>query len=670
MHSRAGVIGSEAPQGVGSADSHVIRYRADLDGLRAIAVWSVIVYHLSHSALAGGYLGVDMFFVLSGYLITSIIWREQQQGRFSVVRFYDRRVRRIMPALLALLAFTTVLAAILLLPTDLIGYGKSLLATLGFVANIYFWRDTNYFSQLAATKPLLHLWSLGVEEQFYIFFPLLLALVNRIYRKAAFGLVTGLTLVSLVADIELRAHGGSSPAFFLLPTRAWELGIGAMLALAPERAVLRGWAAEATGTAGALILGIGLVTGVSGPLMPAALPTTLGAGMLVFAGRERPPFLNRMIAGRPMVYFGLISYSLYLWHWPLIVFATYYLARDLGAVEIGLLLVGLLGLAHLSWRYVERPFRDRAMPIAKVRWSAGLTAAGFAALAVILILTKGLPARLNGAAATINAAVGSEYRCPVAKMLAFGASRGCAMNLPSGAAEDAQIVLLGNSHAQMYAPVIGPILAARNLTGLLVPLNGCLPTLIVNTKSACFHQARANLSAVLGLSHARYVIVALTWPGRLADAQGRDFIDPGHRALIAALDDLIGRLECGGKHVILVGPLAEPGWDVPSILSRDLAFGHKVVHPLFTPAAMFYRTFAPALRHFEARRDIGFARPDLVQCNALRCNYLMDGHSLFADTNHIAAAEAPRFRKIFEAVLPGANARVTQSSATQSPVPR
>jgi peptidoglycan/LPS O-acetylase OafA/YrhL len=155
-----------------------LQYRADIDGLRAVAVVSVILFHLSSSLLPGGYLGVDMFFVLSGYLITAIIRKEIDTQSFTIMQFYERRIRRIMPALLFMLSVTTVVAMVLLLPADLIGYGRSLFATLGFVANMYFLRDTNYFARLAEEKPLLHIWSLGVEEQFYVVFPVLLALIR------------------------------------------------------------------------------------------------------------------------------------------------------------------------------------------------------------------------------------------------------------------------------------------------------------------------------------------------------------------------------------------------------------------------------------------------------------------------------------------------------------
>lgn len=217
-------VGQKAHEGTGlclesggSADTHCIRYRADIDGLRAIAVLSVVFYHFSRSFLPGGYLGVDMVFVISGFLITSIIWRQIQDGSFSIVQFYDRRIRRIIPALLLLLTLVTLAASILLLPADLVGYSKSLLATLGFVANIYFWRDTDYFSRMAEEKPLLHLWSLSAEEQFYIIFPLLLVLLVRWSRRHVLLAITVLLIGSFGLNVIALSRGGKFTGIFLTP---------------------------------------------------------------------------------------------------------------------------------------------------------------------------------------------------------------------------------------------------------------------------------------------------------------------------------------------------------------------------------------------------------------------------------------------------------------------
>jgi peptidoglycan/LPS O-acetylase OafA/YrhL len=644
-------------QGSGTADSHVIRYRADVDGLRAIAVLSVVFFHLSRQGLAGGYLGVDMFFVLSGYLISSIIWREAQERRFSILRFYERRIRRIMPALLLLLFLTTLASALLLLPNDLIGYGKSLLATLVFSANIYFFRDTDYFSPAAELKPLLHIWSLGVEEQFYILFPLILILLARWCPRRALYAVGMLAIGSLAADWIAVLLGGSVAAFFLLPTRAWELGIGAILALLPDGAAPRATAASVFASIGALMILIGLIRPIESYwFLPAAAPAVIGTALLIFAGERENPLITRVLRLRPIVFVGLISYSLYLWHWPFIVFGQYYLVRAFTVPEMGAALLSMTACAIASWWFVERLFRSKQMPIQSVCIAAGIGIVSLATVAGALLLSQGLPRRLSAAASVINQAVDTNYRCPLTDYLGpFGGSRACVLNLPSRKPTDADVVLLGNSHAQMYAPVWISILTDRGQTGFLVPVNGCLPTVQANITRECIDIAQANLKAIAALSRAHTVIIGLNWrhgKDDLVDPSGRTADNSDNRSFVMALDDLIDRLHSAGKQVVLIGPIAEPGWAVASTLSRQLAFGHQPDRPTFLPTSEFERRFGSAIRHFEARTDIGFARPDSVQCPANRCYYILDGRSLFADTTHFAAAELPRFRTIFMAALP------------------
>jgi hypothetical protein len=295
------------------------------------------------------------------------------------------------------------------------------------------------------------------------------------------------------------------------------------------------------------------------------------------------------------------------------------------------------------------------MPIRTVRYAALAGVVALAAVAATLLWAQGFPGRLSAEAAVINSAVGTNYRCPVSNYIALGASRACLMNLPTRDPKDADVILLGNSHAQMYAPAWESILRVRGQTGLLVPFNACLPTVQANITGPCLEVARNNLAEVVKLDRARTVILGFKWDQPVdgfVDAAGRPTRNDDNRVLIAALDDLISRLQQAGKHVVLIGPIAAPGWDVASIVSRQLAFGHPFDRPHFTPAAEFEAPFGSAIRHFEARRDVGFARPDRVQCGAERCEYLLDGHSLFADHDHIAAPELHRFRQVFEAVLP------------------
>lgn len=638
-----------------SADSHAIRYRSDIDGLRAVAVLSVVFFHLFKQALPGGYLGVDMFFVLSGYLITAIIWMEMRENRFSVVRFYDRRIRRIMPALLALLAAVTLICALLLLPSDLIGYGKSLLATLVFAANVYFWRDTDYFSPAAEQKPLLHIWSLGVEEQFYILFPLILVLLARWRAHRALYAIGALTLGSLGANIFALRIGGSLPAFFLIPTRAWELGLGALLALLPAQSVPRSRGAGFAAALGAVLVIIGIAHPVDSYwFFPVAVPVVIGTALLVLAGRHDESPVTRLLRLRPVVFTGLISYSLYLWHWPIIVLSQYYLVRPLTPLETAAAAALMAVCAIGSWRFIERPFRNKQMPIGKVRIIAAAGAAVLAAAAAGILAAKGMPARLSREAAAINQAVDTNYRCAISDYLPFGGSRACVMNLPSRNPGDADVVLLGNSHAQMYAPVWTSILAERGMQGLLVPVNGCLPTIQANISRECLGIARKNLDEISRLARVKTVIIGLKWDhlqGPLEEPGGNVPDDTDKSALVSALDDLIDRIRGAGKQVILVGPIAEPGWNIASILSRQLAYGHLPDRPDYLPLAQFTERLGPAIAHFSARGDIVFVRPDQVQCPKDRCKFILDGRSLFSDGDHIARAELPRFRPLFEAAL-------------------
>jgi peptidoglycan/LPS O-acetylase OafA/YrhL len=629
-------------------------YRPDIDGLRAIAVAAVIAYHLVGARLPGGYLGVDIFFVLSGYLITSIIWREIRDGSFSIVRFYDRRIRRIMPALLALLILSTIVGVAVLLPADLIGYARSLLSTLVFVANFYFWRDTNYFSPNAEEKPLLHLWSLGVEEQFYILFPLLLLIVARFYRKGILPICILIAALSLGLNVILDALGGQSPAFFLLPTRAWELGVGAVVAVLPAR-IQSSTLSDLCAALGALLVAWGIfATNTILSSLPIAIAPVLGVALIVHAGTNQTTVVNRALGFRPLVFVGLISYSLYLWHWPVIVYGQYFLVRDFNAIQMAAALAVMSACAIASWHFIEKPFRGKSTPIRTVRYVAGVTVILLALSAFAVLRLQGFPERLNARAGVINSAVGTNYRCPITDYLAFGASRACAMNLPSRNASDAVAVLLGNSHAQMYSPVWAAIFKRRAIPAILVPLNACLPTVDANINRACNAAALDNLTEVLKLPHVRTVMIGLDWSHEttgLVDAEGRAVSNIDNHGLIAALDGLVGRLQTAGKQVILIGPIASPGWEVASVLSRQLAFGRPVTRPAYSPTAEFSREFKNAIDHFSMRSGVTFVRPDLVQCPADRCYYLIDGRALFSDSSHIAQNELYRFADEFETAL-------------------
>ncbi len=337
-------------------------YRLEIDGLRALAVVPVLLFHGGFQTFGGGFVGVDVFFVISGYLITSIILAELDASTFSIASFYERRARRILPALyLVLLA--SLLPAWLLLPNDLREFGQGLVAVVSFLSNVHLLRESGYFQAAAELNPLLHTWSLAVEEQYYLLFPALLLVCARFGRVRVALILTFIGACSLVLP-ELHDFGESHAKFFLLQTRAWELMLGSVLAVVLQnRAAQRLQSGRAAALASAL--GVGLIafavltfdrhTPFPGP--HALLPTVGTALVIACAGPTN--FVGRVLASKPLVAVGLLSYSLYLWHQPLLAFARYESMRPLTVWQVLAILFVALLLSVFSWKYVERPFRNR-----------------------------------------------------------------------------------------------------------------------------------------------------------------------------------------------------------------------------------------------------------------------------------------------------------------------
>lgn len=359
-----------------------------------------MLYHARLPGVSGGFVGVDVFFVISGYLITRLLLADLDAGRFSIATFYERRVRRIFPALFSVLIVSTVIAAIVLMPADLAQFGQSMLATTFFFANQFFLSLSGYFDSAAETKPLLHMWSLAVEEQFYLLFPLALWAAYRFVKPRILALTwatwTGTLLLSLWM---VRAHPDA--AFYLAAPRAWELLTGSLLAMGAF-ALPRSEAAR-NGLAllgGALILVavFGFTRTTAFPGFAALLPC-IGSGLIIHAGSGGgSSAVGRALAWRPMTQVGLLSYSLYLWHWPLLVFAEYYAANPL-TLSDRLLVMGLaLVVSYLSWRFVEGPFRGRTALLpgrrAILTFGGGCMLAG-TAVAAVLIASRGLPTRFD-----------------------------------------------------------------------------------------------------------------------------------------------------------------------------------------------------------------------------------------------------------------------------------
>ena len=344
------------------------QHRTDIDGLRALAVLPILLFHAGIPGFSGGYVGVDIFFVISGFLITAIIDREMAAKTFSYVNFYERRIRRIFPALAVVLAFCLLAAWFILLPSEIADFAKSVIGTILFASNIVFFRQSGYFDRISEEKPLLHTRSLGIEEQFYIFFPIILFLIIRYAPKYRQHLVALIAAASFGLCVHLTPTSPSA-AFYLIPTRAWELLAGSLLALGVVPVVR-------AGAVRSLLSGLGIAMIVAAvilfdgttpfPGVAALLPV---AGTVLVIAYAPGTWTDRLLSLRPLVLVGLISYSLYLWHWPLIVFG-----RDLGWLDgsigpaVAVVLVSL-AMGALSSRFVEAPFRDRRRVCRpQVRW--------------------------------------------------------------------------------------------------------------------------------------------------------------------------------------------------------------------------------------------------------------------------------------------------------------
>ena len=341
-----------------------MEYRREIDGLRALAVLPVVLFHAGFQVFSGGFIGVDVFFVISGYLITRILLAEQQEGKFSLLNFYERRARRILPALFFMVLVCLPAAWFWLLPSDLKDFSESVVSVFTFSSNLLFWRTSGYFDTDTEMKPLLHTWSLAVEEQYYLFFPVFIAIFWRFGRN----FILALLLLVAVCSLAIAQWGSSNDpmaAFYLLPTRSWELLIGAFTAFF----LLDDWSTKIGQTASNLGSGVGLILIAYAVLFYSketpfpgvyALVPTVGAALIILFATPQT-LVGGVLGSKLFVAVGLVSYSTYLWHQPLFAFARHGHPDEPGAVLMAALAAASVALGYLSWRFVERPFRSKRL---------------------------------------------------------------------------------------------------------------------------------------------------------------------------------------------------------------------------------------------------------------------------------------------------------------------
>ena len=543
-------------------------YRPDIDGLRAVAVLLVVAYHLHLPLVHGGFIGVDIFFVISGFLITGIIARDIDASRFSLAAFYERRARRILPALVVMMLVSTLCALVYLLPLELCAYAKSLLATTFSYANVYFWSTQDYFDAPALLKPLLHTWSLAVEEQFYVILPLLLMFFAR-YPKSRRNLALVILLVASLAYSVWGAFHAPASAFYLLPSRAWELLAGATLALGLIPPIRQRWLAEFLSIAGLGLIIFAAWKFTAATPFPglAALLPCLGALMIMAGGRGGRCWAGHLLSLPPMRFVGLISYSVYLWHWPLIVFTSMgfmsFIPRSPAIFRSTLFILALV-LGALSWKFVEQPFRAGRMRKLSRPHLFGCTAATFTAfafVAILLLSMGGFQSRFPVRAVEVASVPEQTQQmragtCFITTRFSFDSFRPdlCLHVDPSRN----NYLLLGDSHSAMLWPGLQGEMAGANI--LQASVSGCNPVYRSSTETNCGRMMQYIFDDFLPTHRIQGVFLTARW------ANEQDF---------ERLQTTIDWLNLHHIPVYCFGPVVEYDTPLPRLLAYSIAFRHS-----------------------------------------------------------------------------------------------
>lgn len=650
-------------------------YRPEIDGLRAVAVLVVVLFHAG-MGFRGGYVGVDVFFVISGFLITSIIRHDLESGEFSLLSFWERRARRILPALFVVTGASTVAGWWMLFPSDLAEFARSLAAQALFCANVVFWKGAGYFGEIPEEQPLLHTWSLAVEEQFYLAIPLLLLVLFHLTRRRQ-GLVFSSLLAVFFGSLVLSIWWVSrhpSAAFFSLPSRAWEMALGALVATAP--ATLK--------TAARLpreivaVAGLGLILGPVFYFTPdtqfpglAALAPCFGAAAVIWANGDGPTLAGRFLALRPMVFVGLISYSLYLWHWPLLAFGKYQSLAPLSvSSRITLVAVAVLA-AVISWRWVETPFRKRALCATRrsifTFAGVGLTA-GFA-LGALGAAYAGFPNRFPSEVVTYFAA--KKDRAFQNNMSTESVEQGHLTPFGTDSPNTpVSLLVWGDSHAMAALPAIETFAIERGIAGRAATHSSMIPVLAFEqaggktwSGTQRFNQAVMNY---IKREHIPQVILIGFWTTYADKLQVEPPIDergsqlyPASTILKSSLLKTIHELRLAGAQAWIMLQVPMQQFSVPKGLARRAAFG-EMLEPLYTRPGPWNGITGDDARIVEdlvtAGAKVLDPRPRFLDPSQSFYTFERDGHALYIDGHHLTAQAAkeyllPLIREKFTPVL-------------------
>jgi peptidoglycan/LPS O-acetylase OafA/YrhL len=661
----------------------VTAYRADIDGLRAVAVVPVVLFHIGAPIFSGGFVGVDIFFVISGYLITSIILPDIDKRRFSIASFYERRARRIFPALFSVLFFCALVGFAVMSPSDYNSLGQSMVAAAFFVSNIFFWRQTNYFSGSASESPLLHTWSLSIEEQFYLFYPLLLTLTPR--RTGARLAVISIVCISSFAAGAILIFFKPSATFYLGPTRAWELMVGGLIALAPS--TRRGNLDLCAAISGAALIAFSILTYSSSMRFPgvAALPPAVGAALVIWSGVSGQTFVHRLLGLPFMTAIGKASYSLYLWHFPLIAFASYVELGGLSLkVKAGLCAASFV-VSFLSLKYIELPFRQTSQPGSGRRPVAAALSGMIVACGVGLLIKvyAGFPARLDPTSSVYLDAERDKERhhmeCMSLEKRVVPPSQACRLG---SAGANPHVLLWGDSHAVVTGSAMEEASKRNNASFLLAASVDCplgigfgIDPSIGSDLAAnpgyqhCEEYNKEMLQFVQSHPEIDTVVLSSRWtnwklgePGtiaeapvdiRLRDAGGTAKTPEANKQIfVRGFEKLLQALATAQKTIWVIGPIPEAAFRIPrALFVEHIGFDHT---DLEIPFAEFQRKnvfILSTLANMQQRFSTQMIWPHLALCENAKCPVVENGKPLFFDDNHLSLQGAHKTSFLYDRIF-------------------
>ncbi|WP_420991455.1 acyltransferase family protein [Cupriavidus sp. 30B13] len=620
-------------------------FRPDIEGLRAIAVLSVITFHAWPDMLAGGFIGVDIFFVLSGFLISRNILKDLGQGNFSITTFYEHRIRRLFPALFFVLIVCSILAYQLFAPAPLVRFGQSLAATALFSSNIYFGTHTGYFDESAQLQPLLHTWSLSVEEQFYVLFPIFLAFLWKKKRSALPASLISLAVLSLAFSV-WAAHFHSSAGFFLPLSRGYEFLLGTAIVFAkPERISAR--TTDALSVVGlCLVAGsIALITEqMPFPSALAFLPG-LGVALLILTGSTRSTAISRLLGMQPLRYVGKISYSLYLWHWPILAFSKHYFLTDsLSEIQTRFAVALVFLISAASYQYIEKPFRYGSFGKTALFSSGVGLITVTCAWSASLVMASGFPYRFSPTSLQLFSYEGDfnkrRNQCHGSNHQHIAYDKNC---IYGNASDPPTLAVWGDSHGAELSLALGEHMSHRAQSVLQITYSSCPPALNYTPKDRPDCRTH-NEEALLGLkSDPRIRTVVLV-------AYYRKYLDDQWPTMTAGLEQTVRELRQAGKAVILVNPIPTFSYNVPDALGLRASRNDGVPNVQMPLNAYLRENALPlaSLKMIANATGARQVRPEDILCTGGSCFATVGGMPAYFDNNHLSLQGARALTVAFD----------------------